>query len=964
MNTIGLLKRFSYSLLSSIHYPLSSIFHPLLLLWLLTLPAITPLLQPTLTRSADGLLHLYRVVALDQLIRQGVFFFRWLPDLAFGYGLPLFVFYAPLSYYLTEGLHLIGLDMVGAFNISGALALLVAGSGVYLLVKDWLGAKAGLLAGVAYVYAPYQLFNLYSRGSLPVTWAGALFPLAFWAFGRLIRTNQPTYLPLSALLCGAALLMHNISNLLFLPLLIFFLGIELVFTRTPHHGIRNTQYAILRVSLALSLGLALAAFFWLPATLEKEFAQVQRVITPPDFDYHSNFVSLGQLFSLPQPANTGLLNPTDPLTLGLAHVTLAAIGLLAVLFYLWKQRDSGEFKRTQGVAPRLPCSPAPLLFAVVGLVVAIFMMLPVSVGVWDRLPLIAFVQQPHRLLSVTAFLLAVLAGVAVAALPNRLSFSLTVGGVMLVLISTVPLLYPRYYASLPAPPTLTGMMAYERATGAIGTTSFGEYLPIWVQQIPHDSPLESLYQTGAAIERLDHAYLPAGARVESAVYSFNRADLTINAPESYQAVFHTFYFPGWQAEVDNQPAPLAPVTERGLVGVTMPAGQHRLLLQFGETPIRQAANTLSLVALVVVIGLGFRAYRHLHPLSLSFKGNGGGERVPDFSSSQVVLLLALALAFLLTKTLYLDHFDNPLKRVFDGTHGTGAKVSRQVNFGRQVNLLGYDLDQPQAASGQTFDLTLYWQARQPLAMNYSALAQLVDGQQHLFAGQDNLHPGGLPTSRWEPWGFVQDKHAVQVPPGTPPGGYFLVAGLYDPATWARLPVVVGGEPGWSDVLPLPVTVTRPTNPPTLAELGITWPAPHVCQQQEDTLTNFHPSSLILHPCLLGATPERETIQRSDFLRVALFWEAVETPVPDYQVSLRFLAADDTVPLAETSRPSFGRYPMPQWTAGERVRDNHALWVPADFPAGTFRLQVQVVDETGQPLGDWLELGQLTALEVQ
>jgi hypothetical protein len=592
------------------------------------------------------------------------------------------------------------------------------------------------------------------------------------------------------------------------------------------------------------------------------------------------------------------------------------------------------------------------------------MMLPLSVGVWDRLPLIAFVQQPHRLLSVTAFLLAVLAGAAVAGLPGRLSFGLTFGGAILIFIGAVPLLYPRYYTSLPAPLTLTGMMAYERATGAIGTTSFGEYLPIWVQQTPRESSLEPLYQTGVMIARLDQGYLPAGTRVESAVYGVNRADLTINAPQPYQAVFHTFYFPGWQATVDGQPAPLAPVTERGLIGVTMPAGQHRLLLQFGETRLRQGANALSLLALVAVIGLGFMAYRHPHPLPLSLKGRGVGVRVPDFTSAQSALLLALALAFLLTKTLYLDRFDNPLKRVFDGTHGTGAKVSRQVNFGQQVNLLGYDLDHPRVASGQTFDLTLYWQARQPLTTPYSALAQLVDEQQHLFAGQDNLHPGSLPVTRWEPWGFVRDKHAVQVPPGTPPGDYFLVAGLYDPATWARLPVMAGGAPGWSDVLPLSVTVTRPTNPPTLEELGIAWPAPQGCQPSEDVPANFHPSSFILHLCLLGATPEREIIQRNDFLRVALFWEAVETPVPDYQVSLRFLAADDTVVVAETSRPSFGRYPMPQWTAGERIRDNHALWAPADFPAGTYRLQVQVLAETGQPLGDWLELGQLTAPEVQ
>ncbi|HXV41843.1 MAG TPA: hypothetical protein VEC96_02165, partial [Anaerolineae bacterium] len=125
-----------------------------------------PLIQPTLTRSADGLLHLYRMVALDFVIRQGVFFSRWLPDLAYGYGLPLFVFYAPLSYYVAEGLHLLGLSAVSAFNASAALALLISATGMYLFVKDLFGTRAGVLAGVAYVYAPYHLFNTFGRGSL------------------------------------------------------------------------------------------------------------------------------------------------------------------------------------------------------------------------------------------------------------------------------------------------------------------------------------------------------------------------------------------------------------------------------------------------------------------------------------------------------------------------------------------------------------------------------------------------------------------------------------------------------------------------------------------------------------------------------------------------------------------------------------------------------------------------------
>jgi hypothetical protein len=69
-----------------------------------------------------------------------------------------------------------------------------------------------------------------------------------------------------------------------------------------------------------------------------------------------------------------------------------------------------------------------------------------------------------------------------------------------------------------------------------------------------------------------------------------------------------------------------------------------------------------------------------------------------------------------------------------------------------------------------------------------------------------------------------------------------------------------------------------------------------------------------------------------------------------------------VPLAEASPPSFGRYPTSQWTAGERIRDNYALWIPADFPAGTYKVQMRLFDEQGQPVGDWLELGQLLAEE--
>lgn len=922
-----------------------------------------PLIQPAITHSADGLLHLYRVVALDHAIRQGALFPRWLPDLAYGYGLPLFVFYAPLSYYLTEGLHLLGLDLVSAFNASFALALLAAGSGTYLFVKDLFGPKAGILAAVAYVYAPYQLFNIYSRGSLPVAWAGALFPFAFWSFGRLMRTGWPAYLVLSAMLCGLALLAHNISNLLFLPLLLLYLAVASL-VQVDHASSEHGSPLTLRLThllpsgLALVLGLGLTAFFWIPAIIENQFIQIERVITPPDFDFHANFVNVSNLFSFPQPANTGLLNPDSPLTLGPVQVGLAAVGLLSLY-----RRQAGK-QRSRGAgekSPLLPRTPAALLtvtfFAIIGLIAAIFMMLPLSTGVWERLPLIAFVQQPHRLLGLAAFLLALLAGSAVVVWPERLSYGLTLGGAGIIFVTTVPLLYPRYYQSLPAAPTLTGMMAYEHATGAIGTTSFGEYLPIWVQQTPRESPLEPMYQTGTAIERLDLAYLPPEATIEAARYGFNRSELVIISPQPYQAIFHTFYFPGWQALIDGRPGAIAPVSERGLIGVPMPAGRHQLQLRFGETPVRLIADGLSVLALIIVVTLNVKTHHAsrftFHVLRTPDQALRITHYVSHFTAGQFFTFALLALVLIIAKAFYFDRYDTALKHTFDGTGVAGAGAARQVNFGHRINLLGYDLNHESVAAGKAFDLTLYWQARQSLATDFSALVQLVDEQQHIYAGQDNLHPGSLPTSRWEPWGFVQDHHSIQVPPGTPPGAYFLVTGLYDPETWARLAVIDGGDPGWSDVVAIPVTVEKPSRPPDTAELGITWP---VSMQKTSEVLDISEVSPIR---LLGATPERNVILLNDTLRVALFWEAIRAPTVDYRINLRLLSANGTAVLEETAQPSHNRYPTTRWAAGERVRDNHALWIPPDFAAGTYRLQVRLVDQTGQPVGEWLELGKMS-----
>jgi hypothetical protein len=61
------------------------------------------------------------------------------------------------------------------------------------------------------------------------------------------------------------------------------------------------------------------------------------------------------------------------------------------------------------------------------------------------------------------------------------------------------------------------------------------------------------------------------------------------------------YFPGWQARLDGQPAPLLPA-DGALMGVWVPPGAHQVSLVFQPTVLTLGAS-LTFVSLVVVLGL-------------------------------------------------------------------------------------------------------------------------------------------------------------------------------------------------------------------------------------------------------------------------------------------------------------------------------------------------------------------------
>jgi 4-amino-4-deoxy-L-arabinose transferase-like glycosyltransferase len=123
--------------------------------------------------------------------------------------------------------------------------------------------------------------------------------------------------------------------------------------------------------------------------------------------------------------------------------------------------------------------------------------------------------------------------------------------------------------------------------------------------------------------------------------------------------------------------------------------------------------------------------------------------------------------------------------------------------GQSLTLVGYDL------SAAPSEVTLYWQAVEPVAVDYTVFVHLLDsvGQQVAQAdGQPQADE--YPTSWWSSGEVVADHHVL--PPdaiaGLPAGEYTFSIGLYSLETGVRLPVSMDGAPHGDQIILGPITV--------------------------------------------------------------------------------------------------------------------------------------------------------------
>lgn len=883
-------------------------------------------LQPSLScgglpQGYDTLFHLHRLVQLDALVRQGILYSRWSPYLARGFGYPLFSYYGPLSYYLAEALHLVGLSSASALGLTFALAVVAGAIGMYLWARDLLGTRAGLLAAAAYVLTPSLVTNATVRMGFAEQVAMGLLPWVFLCLRRLLFMERARYTAATALLLAGVIVTHNATALLVMPFLVgYIILLTTVSTRgyagaAPEGQRRGTGACLAWTCAAMMLALALSAFYWLPVLVERELVQIDRLTAWAVFDYRHNLLGLGELFPPPRVEDHHLLNPINPVGLNAFAALYATIGVATG----WRRLS--------------PIQKLHAAFAILAASVGIAMAHRISAPLWAVLRPLHILQFPWRFLGIANLFLALAAGASVTAIEGNARTgghrTSAIAAVMVCTMLAWVAPWQRASQSIPLAGSLTvdDIVRYEHETTYIGTTTTGEYLPASVLEYPPPEGNPHLY----VADRLNRDALPDGVQVLAAEYQPLAYDLTIEAPRPFSAVFDTFYFPGWRAWVDGVEVGMAAIPPHGVIGVPVPAGKHTIRVAFGSTPVRTWSGLASLIAAMgLAVSAAFRGVcRRRIGARLGAQANDGAERRcpsdPEEGAAPVghrhptgtttLALCAAMVAFIGIKAYWVDP-------VWASYRRTAFDLATSADFSGQLLLLGAD-GPTGARSGEEAHLSLYWRVPAETEVEYSTSVHLIDGQGHLCTQSDNRHPGGISTAGWEPERYVRDSHAIPIPSGTPPGRYALHVAVYPvDQPWSALDVLdSSGAPLGRHVEVGTLEIARPRRRPDVSEVATSAPL------------GPHRQGL----GLVGYDVAKTTVSAGESVLLTLLWHTTESLGAGLTAQLKLLDADGRVVHAVSVPPVAG-YDTQHWRPGDVWRGVHELTIPAHL-SGLYHLGV-------------------------
>ncbi|MCU1223267.1 MAG: hypothetical protein JWQ42_1360, partial [Edaphobacter sp.] len=348
-------------------------------------------------------------------------------------------------------------------------------------------------------------------------------------------------------------------------------------TAPAHLSGTNTLTApqlALRTTIGTALGLALAAFYILPAAYERRYVQIAMAIIP-GLGPNENFLFRHTI----DVEHDIVLHTASTIAIILIALTATALTI-------------NRFHRDKTTHPTINRTLTILALTIT------FLLTPLSAAIWHYLPEVRFLQFPWRLLAILAPILSL--AIALALAPFQLKRIATAAISVAIAAS---LTYPAYRAfhQLCYPedtvPSIVAVFhshqGYEPTDEYTPSTAKNEALaeatpPFWLSPNPEDPAPEST-KPGPVPNHL-----------------------TLNSPTPQTLILNLRDYPAWKVTNNSTVITSRLKREDGLIAFPIPAGASNITITYNHTTDQTIGYIITAVAILILILI----YRRRTPLAL------------------------------------------------------------------------------------------------------------------------------------------------------------------------------------------------------------------------------------------------------------------------------------------------------------------------------------------------------------
>lgn len=520
---------------------------------ILSIPAVRYLFVKGYFGVSDDL-HIGWLFEMDRAIKMLQFPPRYVPDLSFGFGYPLFTFVYPFPFYIAEMFHLIGFSLVNSVKLVFGLSIPFSMYFMYKLLKIYMKDSWALAGAVLYVYAPYRALEMFVRGTIGEIVAFVFFPIIILS---VIKKN-PYVLALSV---AGLVLSHNIMAYMFMPFLLLFV-------------ILNRSFL---VSLkGIMLGLLVSSYFWVPAIIESNLMKYDTV-----FNFYDHYPALKQFITPYWGYGASVPGNYDTMSfyIGLTGIVVMVLG--AILFMIKRNSFSRDEKVFVG-------------WSIFVLLISVFMMNFRSAWFWRNLPLLLYFQFPWRFLAmVTLFSPFFL-------IPfHKFSDNKIIKAVPFIVIFFSIFLNFNYFKT-------------SEYLGRMDDYYINRYIPVPTASEEYLKTSEEYLRLPKESEKRPEKNYPRAYTINDSVTldieEINPLNAKIMTSSDIDFVlnYNKYNYPGWKVTVDGKRSEIISGKPYGQVSFLVPSGKHTVEVKYGESTLRLIFNFVSLVSILGIVYLLYK----------------------------------------------------------------------------------------------------------------------------------------------------------------------------------------------------------------------------------------------------------------------------------------------------------------------------------------------------------------------